>query len=81
MPNRCAINQKGHRLVAAINCQNQMHRYRVVLSEVCNKKNKGADQLYSNCAADLTFVFTYAKGRFSHDVAEMVMGENGYGLK
>ena len=36
-------------------------------------KNKGADQLHSNCAADLSLCFTYGKNRFSHDAAQMAV--------
>ena len=35
-------------------------------------KNKGADQLHGYLAADLTFVFAYAKSRFSHGAAEIM---------
>ena len=36
-------------------------------------ENKGADQLHGYLAADLRFVFTYAKSRFSHDMTQFVL--------
>ena len=46
---------------------------------MCNlcSENKGADQLQGYCAADLCLCFRiYAKSRFSHDMAQMIMSEN-----
>ena len=36
-------------------------------------ENKGADQLRSNCTADLRLCFAYAESRFSHDEAHIVI--------
>ena len=35
-------------------------------------ENKGADQLRSDCAADLRLYFRICKNRFSHDEAQNV---------
>ena len=35
-------------------------------------ESKGAEQIRSNCEADLHLVFAYAKCLFSHDVAHML---------
>ena len=36
-------------------------------------ENKGADKLRGYREADLRLVFAYAKSRFSHDAAQMVI--------
>ena len=39
-------------------------------------KKKGADQLRGYREADLVFVFAYAKSRFSHDAAHVIVHES-----
>ena len=38
-------------------------------------ENKDADQLYGYCTAELCLFFTYAKSRFSHDAAHIMIDQ------
>ena len=41
-------------------------------------ENKGADQLRGYREADLRLVFAYAKSRFSHDAAHLILAASTY---
>ena len=44
---------------------------------ICSK-NKGADQPDRTVQLTWDFVFSYAKSRFSHDVAQMIVCRNSF---